>query len=253
MIIDRPSPSHIPALRALWREAFGDGEDFLDVFERTAFSCERCRCVIEDNTVTAALYWFDCSHSGQRVAYLYAIATAKEYRGRGLCTSLMEDTHRHLRWLGYVGALLVPAKEELFGFYEKLGYSVCTHIGELRCPASEHSADIRQIGADEYARLRRELLPEGGVIQENENLKFLQTQAELYATKESLLAARREGDILCGAELLGNTDSAPAIVRALGCAKGRFRVVGKDKPFAMYRPLNGCKSAAPTYFGLAFD
>lgn len=253
MTVKAPYREQLPALRALWQEAFGDGEAFLDAFEQTAFHEERCRCVTVDGRTVAALYWFDCAYGDARVAYLYAIATVKAYRGRGLCAALMEDTHRHLNALGYEGAILVPGSKKLFAFYEKFGYRTCSHVAEVSCRPSADALSVRRIGIEEYAALRRLLLPEGGVLQENENLRFLQTQATLYAGEGFLLAARREGDTLFGAELLGDATVAPAIVRSLGCKDGRFRTPGKDIPFAMYLSLGEEKLAPPSYFGIAFD
>ena len=172
MIIDAPREGQLPALKALWKEAFGDTDAFLDLLERTAFSPKRCRCITEDGQTLAALYWFDCSYGKSRIAYIYAVATAMSHRGQGLCRALMDDTHRHLSSLGYELAMLVPGSRELFGFYERMGYSVCCHIGELSCPASHSGIGLKKISAAEYGRLRGELLPEGGVIQENENLDF---------------------------------------------------------------------------------
>ncbi|MBQ9783839.1 MAG: GNAT family N-acetyltransferase [Clostridia bacterium] len=253
MTIDSPKRSHLPALRALWQEAFGDGEEFLNAFAQTAFATDRCRCLVLDDTVAAALYWFDCSYQDQSIAYLYAIATTRSHRGRGLCSSLMEDTHRHLKTLGYAGAVLVPGSKELFSFYEKFGYRVCSHVSEIRCAASASTVAVRQIDTEEYAALRRRLLPQGGILQEHENLKFLQTQATLYAGDGFLLAARRETERLYGVELLGDPLTAPALVGTLGCTAGRFRTPGNEIPFAMYRPLRDGASVSPTYFGLAFD
>ena len=252
MIIDAPSRAQIPALRALWREAFGDGEEFLDIFWRTAFSFDRCRCVTLEGDVAGALYWFDCECRVERVAYISAVATARSHRGQGICRRLIEDVHGHLEKLGYVGAVLVPGSAELFEFYRKLGYEVCSSIDEVACTSSEEAVELRRVGVDEYARLRRKLLPLGGVVQEGENLSFLNEQTELYAGEGFLLAARRTGEKLNGIELLGDADRASAIVSALGCAEGSFRVPGGDKPFAMYFSLDG-KSYAPEYFGLAFD
>ena len=78
MTIDLPKPGQIPQLRQLWQEAFGDSDAFLDSFFSLSFAPERCRCVTEENHVTAALYWFDCSCHGGKMAYLYAVATGKE-------------------------------------------------------------------------------------------------------------------------------------------------------------------------------
>ncbi|MBE6595471.1 MAG: GNAT family N-acetyltransferase [Ruminococcaceae bacterium] len=252
MIIDTPQKAHAPALRALWQEAFGDSDAFLDTFAKTAFSPARCRVLLLDDAPVAGLYWFDCLCRGQRIAYLYAIATAKAFRGRGLCRALMEDTHRHLTAAGYAGAVLVPGAPTLFQLYEKMGYTVCSCVAEIAPQAAVEPAGLREIDTDTYAALRRQFLPEGGVLQEAESLAFLQAQASLYAGEHFVLAARREGASLRGLELLGDPGAAPAILTALGCSKGHFRTSGNGRPFAMYHPLDDAVPP-PTYFGLAFD
>lgn len=251
MNIDTPKDLQLSQLRALWQEAFGDSEEFLNIFERTAFSPDRCRCVTSDGRVIAALYWFDCSYLGERVAYLYAIATAKSHRGMGVCRALLDDTHRHLKELGYGAAVLVPGSDELFAFYKKSGYDICSYVGEFCCCASEDKLEMRRIEIDEYAKLRRKFLPDNAIIQENESLKFLDAQAELYVGHGFLLAARVESKFIFGIELLGDDAIAPHIVRTLECENGRFRTPEGDKPFAMYYNLRNINP--PFYFGLAFD
>ena len=113
--------------------------------------------------------------------------------------------------------------------------------------------ELRKISAEEYARLRRELLPEEAILQEGESIDFLCRSAALYAGEGLLLAAVREGDTLRGIELLGNVDEAEKIVNTLGCRKGYFRTVGKEKKFAMGYPLCEDIASDNIYFGLAFD
>lgn len=251
MIIDMPKREDIPSLRTLWREAFSDTDAFLDMFFESAFSEERSRCVYVDGVPVAALYWFDCLCRGERLAYIYAVATAKSYRGRGLASALMRDTHAHLSSLGYEGALLVPGEGSLFDFYERLGYRSATYIGEISASAFGE-VSLSHIDGKEYARLRRTLLPEGGVIQEKENIDFLIAQAELYSGEGFLVALRREGERIFGIELLGDTSLAPAILGALGYKTGKFRIPVRERAFSMFIPLReGIE--APEYFGLAFD
>ncbi len=253
MIIDAPNPSRTGELRTLWKAVFGDSDAFLDAFWKTAFSEDRCLCAVMDDRVVAALYWFDCSASEVPLAYLYAIGTAEEYRGRGICRRLMAYTHELLAARGYRGALLVPGNEGLFAMYRGMGYEVCGKVRELSVVAADAPVELRQIDAAEYARLRRQYLPQGGVIQENENLSFLKTRATLYAGTDFVLAAERAADTLLGLEMLGNVESASGIVRAVGCRQGRFRTHGKEREFAMFRELGEEKIVPPSYFGLAFD
>ena len=122
MNIDYPNQSQTDELRALWQEAFGDDDAFLEHFFTYGFAPDRCRCVTVDGKLAAALYWFDCSFQGKPLAYLYGVATFKAHRGKGFCKALAENTHNHLKYLGYAGEILVPAGEKLFQMYEKMGY-----------------------------------------------------------------------------------------------------------------------------------
>ncbi len=112
-------------------------------------------------------------------------------------------------------------------------------------------APLRSIDAEEYAVLRRELLPAGGVLQEGRSLAHLASMAGLWAGEGMLLAATVEGDTLRVQELLGEGEPA-AITAALGCIKGKFRMPGGQEPFAMYCPLVP-EARKPAYSGLAFD
>ena len=113
MTVEYPSPEQVRGLRCLWKEAFGDSDVFLDSFFETAFSPRRCRCVTENGAVLAALYWFEVTCAGQKLAYLYAVATAKSHRGRGLFSALLRDTKQVLKEEGFRGILLVPETEAL--------------------------------------------------------------------------------------------------------------------------------------------
>lgn len=252
MKFDQPSPEQIPQLLRLWKEAFGDYDGFWELFLERGFSRSRCRCVTEDGQVTASLCWFDCACEGQTQAYIYAVVTHPAHRGRGLCRALLQDVHAHLRSRGYAAVLLVPAEETLRQMYRKLGYTDCTTVSEFSCTASASPTAVEAVDAEEYGRLRRRFLPQGGVVQEGENLAFLAAQAQLFAGKDFLLAAYADQGILVGMELLGNRETMPGALGALGFSQGRFRMPGGDKPFAMVHLLTG-DAVIPAYFGLAFD
>ena len=239
----------ITELRHLWKQAFGDTDVFLDSFFSAGYAPDRCRYLTADGHVTAMLYWFDCTLGGKNYAYLYAIATDERRRNQGLCRRLMAETHDHLRAAGYAGALLVPGNSTLFRFYEKLGYATCCHVEEFTVSCGEPLV-LRPVDIREYADLRRQLLPAGGLVQEGPTLTFLQRFASFYAGDGFVLAATAEQEKLCVHELLGSA-CAPGIVAALHCQEGRIRTPGESKPFAMFYSLDG--SAAPSYLGLALD
>ncbi|MDO5544233.1 MAG: GNAT family N-acetyltransferase [Eubacteriales bacterium] len=234
------------ALRTLWTECFGNEGGWIDSFFGTAFDHAHVCGLTRQGQLAAALCWMDVSCEGRKLAYLYAIATAPEFRHQGLCRELMGLAHEKLAGQGYSGTILVPADDGLRQMYGKMGYANFGGIRELSVQA-EGSVPIRQISPSEYSALRRGYLPMGGVVQEDGAVEYLAAGAELYAGMDFLLAA--EGGF--GMELLGNSDAAPGIVSALGLDEGTFRIPG-DKPFAMYHSLTG-ENWMPGYFGLAFE
>ena len=237
-------------LRRLWKEAFGDSDAFLDAFFSTAFHPERFMAIWEQERPVAALYWFDCQLEGRKIAYIYAVATAESHRGQGLCHRLMEKPHILLKRLGYSGSILVPAEKGLFSLYKKLGYALCAHVDTFSCQAGT-PISLTQITGSEYTRLRRELLPAGGLLQEDAAIAYLQKWCGFYQGEGCLVCAAREGDTLYVQELLGNRALAPGITAALAAKTGHFRMPGTAVPFAMYYPLDN--APAPTYLGLALD
>lgn len=252
MKIDFPIPKQGMQLAALWQEAFGDSLEFIEGFFCTAYAPSRCRCVRIDGEVAAALYWLETTFEGQRFAYIYAVAVAKGYRGQGICRKLMADTHAHLALRGYDGAILVPQSEELRRMYANMGYESCTTIREFTCEAADQPMQLHRIDRDRYAALRRAFLPEGGVVQEDENIAYLEDTAFFYHGEGVLCAAMKENGKLYCPELLGDESAAPRILAALKCKSGVFRTPGEGMPFAMFLPLSK-KAHAPSYFGLAFD
>lgn len=250
MTIDAPETGRIPQLRQLWKEAFGDTDAYLDSFFALGFSPDRCRCATEADQITAALYWFDCSCRGQKLAYLYAVATAENSRGKGLCRQLMDSTHAYLRAAGYAGAILVPASEGLRQMYWKMGYLPGPRISELLCAAGKTAVPLKPLDRAGYERRRLEYLPPEGVVQDGPLTALLADQYSLWDGADFLLAAWIEDGVLHGEELLGSFDAAPGIVKALGADKGIFRIPGAEQEYAMYLPLSP-RCPKPGYFGIS--
>ncbi len=251
MNIKSPEKKDIPALKSLWKEAFGDGDEFLTIFFENAYSPDRALCVETNGEVKGALYWFNCELNGEKVAYVYAVATAIKHRGKGVCHELMEYTHQHLKDRGYKGVILVPGEKTLFDFYKSMGYTVCSHIKEIECESGMEPLHIEEIDKERYGVLRRGYMPLDGVIQEGENLDFLYEQMKLYEGSGFVLAGRKTNDTFYGAELLGDISKIKEIIKTMDCKNGVFRTAGEGRPFAMWYGLRGVTK--PRYFGLAFD
>ncbi len=244
------APDDITGLWQLWQQAFGDTDEFLELFFTKGYAPERCRCIYDGDRPVAMLYWFNCRHRNRKLAYLYAVATDKDYRQQGLCRILMEDTHRLLEQQGYAGCVLVPGEPRLFDYYRRLGYETAGSIAEYTCCAGV-PVSLEKINACRYAALRAGYLPENGVVQEGAALQVLNGYNAFYAGDSFVLAAHQEKGMLTVCELLGEGDG-PGIVAALGCDRGTFRTPGQGRPFVMAHWFDREMDSA-LYFGLALD
>lgn len=246
MIIDNPAQRDIPGLRALWKQAFLDTDDFLDSFFSLAFSPERALVAKEGAQILGALYWFDCLCGEKRFAYIYAVATEKDHQGKGVCTALMKEAHERLGKEGK-GTLLVPADNRLRAFYNRLGYRDFGGMEETTCFAGENAVPVEKLTAKTYAQRRRVLLPKNGVLQEGAFLPFLDANMRFYGGEDWLLAIG-EG---YAPEFLGDKALLPGILKTLQIPKAQVRCSG-DTPFAMWR----CEKedfTTPGYFAFALD
>ena len=247
MTIDAPKKQDIPALKALWQEAFGDEDAFLDCFFSTAFSPKRCRCVTLSGQLVAALYWFDCNWEGKKLAYIYAVATDKAYRGRGLCTALMESTHRQLLENGYTGAALIPGNEGLFALYEKLGYRPFCPMEKVTVDAAGTPVPLKKLSKKEFCALHKKLLPENGILQEGGTVDFLTCFTEFYAAGSSIMCLSMEGSTAYFQEFLGDRLLLPGILAALKLQKGVVRLPGGKMSAMYYAP----EEETPGYLGIS--
>jgi predicted acetyltransferase len=122
--------SHKQELLELWREAFGDSEDFILSFLNGYLLPEyNTPVVIADGKIVSALYLIEFElHSEMKVigtcAYLFAAATLEAYRGRGYMSRLMRYATELYKRRGIAAIFLFPQEgsEKLFDFYAKFGY-----------------------------------------------------------------------------------------------------------------------------------
>ncbi len=251
MEFKNPTAADIPQLSALWSEAFGDTDEFIAGFFSTAFAPERALCAFINDELVSALYIFDCSFENEKIAYIYAVATAEKHRGRGFAKELLGYCDEYLKNNGYKAAVLVPSEDSLFKFYTNLGYEKTVFADKINICSRDMGVNVEKISGFEFAQLRSVFLPENSVLQEGASIDYLATYCSFYKGSDFLLAAYKNGDTLYGAELLGNRSVAEGIVYTLGCEQGIFKTVGSSTPYALFKPLS--EIAVPCYFGLAFD
>ena len=95
------------ALRALWREVFGDTDVYIDTFFRELYRPGMASVVEEDGKIVAAAYAVPFG----AVRYIFAVATKPAYRGRGYGRAVV------LTAAGGEPAYLCPASATLRCWY----------------------------------------------------------------------------------------------------------------------------------------
>ncbi len=126
---------NIEELKSLWKETFGDSDEYLDEFFSRIYKENNTlvRCI--DGKTAAALYMipYDLFINGKHhvIQYLYALATKTEYRRKGIMTELIRQAHRIGKKRGYLFSALIPACQDLYAYYQKLGYNIAYYQNKL--------------------------------------------------------------------------------------------------------------------------
>ena len=249
MIIDNPSPRHIPALRRIWKQAFGDSDQFLDDFFEIGFAYDRCWCVFQDQEPVAAVYLFECSWQEKKVAYLYALAVDEAHQKKGLSRLLLADVHTKLRQAGYIGTVMEPATESLQRYYERLGYRPFGGRTTLEFTAGNPEVRVTELAELSYGLLRNKLLPPGGISQEGAFTALLQKQAYFYGGDGFVATVSREAPFIL--EFLGDQEKIPGLLQRLQIEQASVRIPGGSAT-TVYLDLTG-QEQLPSYFGLPMD
>lgn len=103
----------------VWHSVFGDSEEEIIFFLQNCKS-KKCLGVFENEKLVSMLFIVDCKYGSLKGKYVYAVATLKEYRGRGLAGQLVENSKKYtddFLWL-------IPANEALIDFYKKFGFEI---------------------------------------------------------------------------------------------------------------------------------
>lgn len=181
-------PSDFPGLSALWQEAFGDSPAEIAAFFAAFPNC-RSYAAEEDGVIAAMVHALpQVLRAGADLpaAYLYAVATKREFRGRGLCRGLMAFAEADLAAQGFACAVLSPAEPSLFRFYEALGYAAV--FARAHTPWNGTGVSV---SAARYAQLREARLPGPHMAYDANTLAYAQRVYGLtyYETPDGCAAA----------------------------------------------------------------
>ena len=107
---------------ALWMEVFGDSREDVARFFIDVHKPENLLTHSEQGCVVSMLNIVEINTDYGATAYLYAIATASEWRGRGFAEGLIRRAIAISRERGYKAVMLIPSEESLIGYYKRFGF-----------------------------------------------------------------------------------------------------------------------------------
>ena len=98
------------ACKELWTAAFGDDEQFVDSFLMRYYSRRRMLTAECEGRTAAMLHLVPFESELGRSTYIYGVATAPEFRRRGLAGKLMREAMRLIGEQGDEAAFLIPER-----------------------------------------------------------------------------------------------------------------------------------------------
>lgn len=271
----------LPQLRALWQEAFGDSESYMDLYFDHRFEPGETYVLRENGDVASMMtamrvsLWTDKEKINGR--YIYAVATRKSCRGKGYAKMLDRFMVSDLRKMGVRFTCLVPAENSLHEFYAAQGYAEIfpRYIGILSRSEQRRDADLQHCPFPLFASMRTHFLKQiaekkAALYHPENELSYI--YEELHACG-GLAVTFMEGDILRYAAVtlpeeedtlvLLETDGDPLFAADLlmqRLDKQNARIYhpfpfpgGSRVPYGMGRSLDGTASLPMGYMALMLD
>ena len=126
---------------ALWQEAFGDSEEDVFFFLNSNYIPENT-VVFDDNGRIVSVFFLlsgDMRINGVDYPsyYLYAAATLKSYRGKGIMGQMLEFAKNLASGRGVEFICLRPADKSLFDYYAKHGYKTVFYSKKVSVSADQ--------------------------------------------------------------------------------------------------------------------
>ncbi len=152
------TPSDIPALKSLYNECFPGETDFCDRYFENIFP--KCRVLIYGGScILAAAHIINAEIviNGEvlKGAYIYAVSTRKNMRGRGFASELMQSAEATAIAESADILFLITENNSLFNFYKRFGYEkrlLCSTVHTKVNRADLHG-EIRPISANDILTL----------------------------------------------------------------------------------------------------
>ena len=182
-------PEDVPQLKMLWQDAFEDTpQGTLFYFARRHRADNMLVYEQEDKPLgmlTMLPMQLRMGDVSLPARYIFAVATDKAARGRGISTKLLDAAHQHMLESGDAAAVLAPAEPSLFAFYQKRGYQTVFYADHAVVEAAQlppYAGQCRDITKEEYQALRDAAFDSSRLFVrfDGEALAYIMASARLY-------------------------------------------------------------------------
>lgn len=267
---------------------FMSQEDVNFLFENK-INLENCAVCLVDGQVVAALYMFDTYilQSGYFIPsyYLYGASTFPEFRNKGYMNSLINFANKVARKKSLQYSVLLPANDNLYLFYEKIGYKQFFKTRFVRLNGEElkkfsHGGVKfdKKLSFDQMSNLRKTVYcADGDIVRDSKEIEFAVKQNNfcggktVFSENGYAICSIQKGNVLITEFAVNKEDFKNLIFNVyeeFGNVKYIFRLAdddtyfkgfGKSTPFGMIKSLDennsennfNCKRAP--YLGLTLD
>ncbi|MEE3334494.1 MAG: GNAT family N-acetyltransferase [Ruminococcus sp.] len=176
--------SDINSLKELYKSCFEESDEALELFFKRIYKPEICYIVENCGELLSMLYLLDTSVNGRKAGYLYAAATKPEARGGGLMDGLINFA---MATSGAELCVTLPASDELYGYYQKLGFKPLTaNIARVtRCELERHAVDYNRedVFVNNYCGIRNRVLKNNFLFWNNNHINYAFDYNALYGAK----------------------------------------------------------------------
>ena len=132
-MIDFISPEKYFNAKHIWMTCFGDNDEYTDfIFSRLITPDKVLAFSNPDGQVVGMLclqpFTLQTLSGTADVVYIFGVATLPQWRGKGIASQLLRETQNRMSASDVVAAVLVPAGEKMFPFYEKHGFQTAFSV-----------------------------------------------------------------------------------------------------------------------------
>jgi hypothetical protein len=134
---------YIESIKKLWKEVFGDSDEFLNLYFNQKFQCEHCLVCIDGGALCASLqmlpYTLQLNGASYSACYIFAVMTAPSERNKGHMQELLEFAFKELQQTKISFVFLIPQEPYLFNVYSKFGFKKAFLVDkkELELPETQ--------------------------------------------------------------------------------------------------------------------